>query len=1214
MGAAILSAVVLLVLHASEERAFLKLLEQAQPLWLLWAFALQAATYAAQAEIWRIALHRAGSALPFSLACRLSLAKLFMDQAVPSMGVSSGAIVARALEQRGAPRPTVMATVAVDAASFYIAYVVDLALALALVTAAGLGTPLIVTIMVLFFAYGSGLAAAVLSLPGRPPGRLTALLAKAPGIGRIIGVLQEASPRLARDPRLLMAATGLQMVIAVLDAATVWALLRSLGTPASPTAVFASFMMASVLRSIGFVPGGLGTFEAGSVAALAWSGIPVAAGLSATLLFRGLSLWLPMLPGLMVSRSLTAGDSRPAPTAKAQSRLPWSFRWWPHPRGSPAEQAAPHGRVPDELMRSAALPASQYLESVGLTADGLTAEEADRRRNQVGPNMVAEQLRMSVGRELLARFINPLNFLLLLLAGISLIVGERTSATIISLMVVLSISLGFLQEHRSNRAAEKLRAMVHTTASVRRRTGDAAASSAATDAHEEERPWSELPIHLLVPGDIVHLSAGDMVPADTRVLLSKDLFVNQSSLTGESLPVEKYAEPLAAIAADPLQLRNICFMGTNVVSGSATGVVVLTGPRAYFGHLAALISRERTLTNFDQGVNRFAWLMIRFILVMAPLVFLINGLTKGNWIEALLFAVAVAVGLTPEMLPMIVTVNLGKGALAMSRKKVIVKRLNSIQNLGAMDVLCTDKTGTLTQDRIILERHVDLLGNDSEDVLLYAYLNSHYQSGLKNLLDVAILQHADAERLHMLAEAYRKIDEVPFDFSRRRMSVAVDGNARRILLCKGAVEEIFAVSRFGQSGGESFALDESHLQQLKATINELNEDGFRVIAIASRDLPADQQDCGVADEADLTLLGYVAFLDPPKESAGEAIAALRRQGVSVKILTGDNEVITRKVCRDVGLAVDAVALGSDLEGASPEELAAIVEKANVFAKLSPSQKSDVIRALQTGRHVVGFLGDGINDGPALKAADVGISVDSAVDIAKETADIILLEKSLLVLGEGVREGRKVFGNIVKYIRMGASSNFGNMFSVIGASAWLPFLPMAPVQVLTNNLLYDFSQSAIPTDNVDEEFLATPRRWEIGNIGRFMLFIGPISSIFDYATYCLMYFIFAVQTPERAPLFQTGWFVESLLSQTLIIHVIRTNRVPFIESRASRPLLLTSLTICTIGVWLPFSPFAPALGLAVLPRAYWAYLVVMLAMYLTLTYFVRSWLHKRFGLV
>jgi Mg2+-importing ATPase len=1212
VGAAAVAAVVLVASHAAQERAFVELLEKARPAWLLWAFALQAATYVAQAEIWRIVLHRAGASVPFPFACRLSLTKLFVDQAIPSMGVSGAVVVARALEQRGVPRPIVMSSVAVDTASFYIAYVIDLAIALALMTAEGHASPLIVTVAALFFAYGSALTAAVWSLSGRASGRSAATLLKVPGVRRIVGMLQQASPRLAHDPILLMRATFLQMVIAALDAATVWVLILSLGATASPAAVFASFMIASVLRSIGLLPGGLGTFEAASVGALTLAGVPVAVGLSATLLFRGLSFWLPMLPGLAFSRTLAGGDVQSGATGGAAESPQGARGFWPHRHPAAAGHGARRAGVPAELVRLAALPDERVLEDLGVKRSGLTSEEADRRRSELGPNEVAQRDRYSVMRALLEKFSTPLNFLLLLLAGTSLLIGDRDAAAIIAVMVVLSVSLAFLQEHRSTRAAEKLQAMVHTTASVRRRANGAAPGNGANPS-EDEAPWTELPIHLLVPGDIVHLSAGDMVPADVRLITAKTLYVNQSSLTGESLPAEKSAEPQGPGPTDALQLRNVCFMGTNVVSGTATAVVVLTGSHAYFGGLAASIAGERATTDFDRGVNSVAWLMIRFIAVLAPLVFLINGLTKGNWIEALLFAVAVAVGLTPEMLPMLVTVNLGKGALAMSRKRVIVKRLNSIQNLGAMDVLCTDKTGTLTQDRIIVERHVDLLGNESDDVLLYAYLNSHYQSGLKNLLDVAILQHADAERLQAIARDYRKLDEVPFDFGRRRMSVAVANGSRRLLICKGAVEEVFAVSTLGQTAGETFALDASHLAQLQHTHDQLNEDGFRVIAIACRELPAGQAGCGIEDEAGLTLLGYIAFLDPPKDSAAQAIAELGRHGVTVKILTGDNGVVTRKVCRDVGLAVENVVLGSDLEGKSTGEIGEMAERSTVFAKLSPSQKADVIQALQGRGHVVGFLGDGINDGPALKTADVGISVDSAVDIAKETADIILLEKSLLVLDEGVLEGRKVFGNILKYIRMGASSNFGNMFSVIGASAWLPFLPMAPVQVLANNLLYDFSQSAIPTDHVDEEFLASPRRWEIRNIGRFMLWIGPISSLFDYVTYCVMYFVFGATTPGQAALFQTGWFVESLLSQTLIIHVIRTFRVPFVESRASLPLIATTLAICGIGLWLPFSPLAPLLGLVRLPASYWWILALILGSYLTLTHFVKAWLHRRFGL-
>ena len=862
--------------------------------------------------------------------------------------------------------------------------------------------------------------------------------------------------------------------------------------------------------------------------------------------------------------------------------------------------------MPELLTQLAGLEAPAVLRQLAVSELGLSAAEVARRRQECGENRIAHERREPLALQALKRLANPLNLLLLVLAAMSMGMGDRRAAFIIFVMVILSLTLATLQERRSSRAAERLRAMVHTTAAVIR----AAAEPAGTAGPIQT---VEIPIEELVPGDIVHLSAGDMIPADLRLIAAKDLFVNQASLTGESLPVEKHATPTGAGAAGIAAMSNICFMGTTVVSGSATGVVALTGRRAYFGSLAETIAGERVPTSFDKGVNRFAWLMIRFILVMAPLVFLINGLTKGDWVQALLFATAVAVGLTPEMLPMIVTVNLAKGAIAMSRRKVVVKRLSAIQNFGAMDVLCTDKTGTLTQDRVILQKALDLEGGDSREVLEYAYLNSYYQSGLRNLLDVAVLQHEQTRSLEAAARTYRKFDEVPFDFERRRMSVAVEGGGRRLLICKGAVEEVFAASSHGRAGGETFALDDSHLATLRRSVDELNADGFRVIAVAVKELPAAQSVCGRNDESDLLLVGYIAFLDPPKESAARAIAALAKHGVAVKVLTGDNETITRRICREVGLTAERIVSGAELEGLTAVELATLIERAQVFARVSPTQKAAVIAGLQRNGHVVGFLGDGINDGAALKGADVGISVDSAVDIAKESADLILLEKSLLVLDDGVMEGRRVFGNVVKYIRMGASSNFGNMFSVIGASAWLPFLPMAPVQVLTNNLLYDFSQTAIPTDGVDEEYLARPRRWEIGNIGRFMLAIGPISSLFDYATYGTMYFLFGAKTPAQAALFQTGWFVESIISQTLIIHVIRTSRLAFIESRASAPLMLTSLAVCAVGALLPYSPFAGALGFVPLPPLFWPILALMVLAYLALTHIMKVWFHRRFGL-
>ncbi|MCO5398875.1 magnesium-translocating P-type ATPase [Ralstonia soli] len=869
-------------------------------------------------------------------------------------------------------------------------------------------------------------------------------------------------------------------------------------------------------------------------------------------------------------------------------------RWETLPTVLPSRTSA------DDVSMWASLPAHEVLARLQTQPHGLTQEAASQRLRECGLNRVANGHHEGVLLELVRRSANPLNLLLISLAGVSAALGDVRAAVLIAVMVVLSVVLGFLQEHRSNRAAEALRRMVHTTATVRR---------LGADSGEGIR---EIPIEQLVPGDIVQLSAGDMVPADVRLLDAKDVFVNQSALTGEAMPQERHAQPSNQHTSADFDLPNLCFMGSAVVSGYATGVVLTTGQRTAFGHVANLIAAQRVQTSFDRGITRFTWLMLTLILVMAPTVFLINGLTKGNWFEALLFAVAVAVGLTPEMLPMIVTVNLAKGAIAMSRKKVIVKRLNAIQNFGAMDVLCTDKTGTLTQDRIILKHHLDLRGEESDQVLEYAFLNSFYQSGLKNLLDVAVLKHVELEQRLDVHARFRKVDELPFDFERRRMSVVLardDGT--HVLICKGAVEEVLAVSTRYVSGDEAGPLETSHLEQTRQLAENLNADGFRAVAVAYKELPPQQNEYAVADESGLTLLGYIAFLDPPRETAAAALAALKEAGVAVKILTGDNAIVARKICREVGLAVEPVVLGTELAAMSPEQVADIAERASVFAKVSPAQKAAIVEALHRRGHVVGFMGDGINDGPALKAADVGISVDSAVDIAKESADIILLEKSLAVLGEGVTEGRKVFGNIVKYIKMGASSNFGNMFSVLGASLFLPFLPMAPVQVLLNNLLYDFSQTAIPTDNVDEDYLVKPRRWEIGNILKFMLYMGPVSSVFDFATYALLLGVFHAWSSP--PLFQSGWFVESLLTQTLIIHIIRTGKVPFVQSRASTPLVLTSVAIACVGVAMPLTPVGALFGFVPLPVSYWPCLAAIVLAYGLAAYAMKAWYVRRYGL-
>ena len=826
--------------------------------------------------------------------------------------------------------------------------------------------------------------------------------------------------------------------------------------------------------------------------------------------------------------------------------------------------------------------------------DGLSPAEAARRRKVFGLNHVATEKPKTAFMQIWQSVKDPLFLLLSTLGCISFLSGDYRATVLIAIMLVLSASLRFYQERRGDRAAEKLKAMVRVTSTV---------------LHSGKK--EEVLLAQLVPGDVVLLSAGDMIPADVRLLFSRDLTIDQSSLTGESVPVEKHAEPVTERVASPFDLSNICFMGTNVGSGTATAVVVATGGVTAFGSLASQLAvRKVEMTSFDRGVDRFTKLMIRFMLVMVPIVFIVNGFGRGNWSEAFLFGLAVAVGLTPELLPVMVTVNLSKAAMDMSKKRVIVKRLNAIQDFGAMDILCTDKTGTLTQGKVVLIEHVDIFGKESETVFDYAFLNSTYQTGLKNLMDAAVINH-DGDRAKAFSQRFRKIDEIPFDFKRRRMSVvAEDADGTHLLICKGAVEEVLAHTTGVLIDGETVPLHEAHHLASQSLLERLGEEGFRLIALGVRTVPVTKKRYSVADEDDLTLYGFLAFLDPPKETAARAIEELRQNGVAVKILTGDNERVTRKICREVGLPVEHILLGSDIERLSDDELALAAEEVTVFDKMEPQHKERVIRALQRRGHVVGYLGDGINDAPALKTADVGISVDSAVDIAKESSDFILLEKSLLVLKDGVREGRRAFGNILKFIKMTASSNFGNMLSVVGASLFMPFLPMLPLQIIANNLLYDLSQTTIPTDAVDEEYLVKPRQWRIDHLKTFILCIGPVSSLFDYATFFIMLFVFNAWA--NPALFHTGWFVESVITQTLIVHIIRTKKIPFIQSRASWPLTITTLLVVAFGVWLPFSPFARVLGFVSLPPLYWVIVFGFVIAYFILTQMVKNWFTRRYG--
>jgi Mg2+-importing ATPase len=854
-------------------------------------------------------------------------------------------------------------------------------------------------------------------------------------------------------------------------------------------------------------------------------------------------------------------------------------------------------------LRMAAMDEQTLWRTFGSHPEGLNAAEVDAARETHGGNLIPAQKPAPWWRHLWSCYRNPFNLLLTLLGVISYATEDLFAAGVIALMVVIATLLNFVQEARSTKAADALKAMVSNTATVLRVTNE-----------KGENDWLELPVDQLVPGDIVKLAAGDMIPADLRLLQARDLFVAQASLTGESLPVEKAARSRNPQQTNPLECDTLCFMGTTVVSGTAQAMVIATGGNTWFGQLAGRVGEQESEPNaFQQGIGRVSMLLIRFMMVMTPIVLLINGYTKGDWWEAALFALSVAVGLTPEMLPMIVTSTLARGAVKLSKQKVIVKHLDAIQNFGAMDILCTDKTGTLTQDKIVLENHTDISGKSSERVLHSAWLNSHYQTGLKNLLDVAVLEGVDEIAARTLSTRWQKVDEIPFDFERRRMSVVVSEQAdAHTLICKGALQEILAVSTHVRHNGEVVPLDDTMLRRIARVTDTLNRQGLRVVAVATKLLPAREGDYQRIDESDLILEGYIAFLDPPKETTAPALKALKASGITVKILTGDSELVAAKVCHDVGLDAGEVVTGSDIEALSDDELAALAKRTTLFARLTPMHKERIVTLLKREGHVVGFMGDGINDAPALRAADIGISVDGAVDIAREAADIILLEKSLMVLEEGVIEGRRTFANMLKYIKMTASSNFGNVFSVLVASAFLPFLPMLPLHLLIQNLMYDVSQVAIPFDNVDEEQIQKPQRWNPADLGRFMLFFGPISSIFDILTFCVMWFVFKANVPEAQTLFQSGWFVVGLLSQTLIVHMIRTRRIPFIQSRAAWPLIVMTGLVMVMGIALPFSPLAGYLQLQALPLSYFPWLVGILAGYMVLTQMVKGFYSRRYG--
>jgi len=864
----------------------------------------------------------------------------------------------------------------------------------------------------------------------------------------------------------------------------------------------------------------------------------------------------------------------------------------------------------EKVFLTATQPAKSVYSYLQTTRLGLTRAEVEDRQLTYGKNEVVHEQKKNPFIVFIKTFINPFIGVLTGLAVISLVIdvlmaepGEQewTGVVIIAVMVVCSAILRFWQEWKANEATDSLMKMVKNTCLVKR-----------TGSGEEELDITEL-----VPGDIVFLAAGDMIPADLRIIESKDLFISQASLTGESEPIEKFPEVKEKQyrKGSIVELDNICYMGSTVISGAAKGIVFETGNRTFLGTIARNLTGHRATTAFDRGISKVSLLLIRFMLVMVPFVFFINGFTKGDWFEAFIFAISVAVGLTPEMLPMIVTANLSKGALSMSKKKTIVKNLNAIQNFGAMNILCTDKTGTLTCDKIVLEKYINADGSNDESkrILRHAYFNSYFQTGLKNLMDKAILSHVKELKLEHLKDAYTKVDEIPFDFIRRRMSVVIeDKQGKRQIITKGAVEEMLSICSHTEFNGEVQSLTDELKVKAQKISEEMNRKGMRVLAVAQKSYIEKVGNFSVSDEKEMVLIGFLAFLDPPKPSAAEAIKQLHEYGVEVKILSGDNDIVVKAIGRQVGIDTSYSLTGPDIENMDEAILKERVKTTTCFSKLTPLQKTQIISILQEQENTVGFLGDGINDAAALRQSDIGISVDSAVDIAKESADIILLEKDLMVLEDGVLEGRKTFGNINKYIKMTASSNFGNMFSVMFASAFLPFLPMMPIHLLIQNLLYDISQTTIPFDRMDPEFLRRPRRWDASDLKRFMIYIGPISSIFDIVTYLVMWHVFGCNSPEHQSLFQSGWFIERLLSQTLIVHMIRTRKIPFIQSRATWPVIGMTTLVMVIGIVIPFTSFGASIGLQALPLSYFPWLVGILLSYCVLTQLVKNWYIRKFS--
>jgi Mg2+-importing ATPase len=1144
-GAVVLVTVIYVALHFAEERALLEMFRQAEPWWLLAAVLLQAGTYFAQGEIWRSALRSRGFRLRLTQAYRLSLAKLFVDQVLPTGGLSGATVVAHALETSGVPLGVVMASLVVTLVSYYAAYVLSLAAAVAITTLGGHSNWLIAALSALSIVFAVGMSSAVVTLSGRRPGSVLAPLYRLPTAKAALGLLKDADSRLVRSPRLAAQATAWQLVIVMLDAGSLWMLVRAVGASATPAAVFGAFMVASLLRTVGFVPGGLGTFEAASVYALKLAGVPLAEALSATLLFRGLSFWFPMLPGLAFSRA--------------------------------ALRRSPHGagvNIPNFW----SLNANDVLRRVASSADGLSSEAARRRLERFGPNEVREHERFTRAQVLWNQLRSPLLLLLVFAAAASVFTGEWADAAVIGTILTASVGIGYSREYRAASAAARLRERVQTQAKVLR---DGAEAS--------------IPLRQVVPGDVVVLSAGSFVPADGLLLEATDFFVNEGLLTGESYPVEKrtgIVEADATVAAR----NNSVYLGANVRSGTARCVVVHTGAATEFGAIAHRLVLRPPQTEFDRGLLRFGYLVTVAIFAMVLLVFAANVWLGRPAIETLLFSIALAVGMSPELLPAILSVNLARGATVMARAGVLVRRLNAIENLGSMDTLCTDKTGTLTEGVVRVEGAYDARGAASDEVLRLAAINSALQTGMCNPLDDAVLK----ARTPDLAQV-EKLGEVPYDFTRKRTTVLIRDQEVVKIVVKGAFEQVLAVCTQNAQGD---ALTDEQRTDLIRRFEKWCGEGTRVLAVASRVLEA-ASPVGRADERELRFAGFLTFIDHPKEGVEEAIADLARLGVSVKLITGDAKLVAQHVAAQVGLRADRVLTGKQLAAMLDEALWVAAENADLFVEVDPHQKERIIRALRKTGHVVGFLGDGINDAPAMHAADTSISVDEAADVAREAADFVLLERHLDVIRRGIEEGRTTFANTLKYVLTTMSANLGNMMSMAAASLFLPFLPLLAGQVLLNNFLSDIPAIGLASDSVDSELIERPRRWNVRFIGRFMMEFGLLSSLFDFLTFATLVGYFAA----AAPVFRTAWFVESLLTELLIALVVRTRR-PFFRSRPGNLLLVSTLLVVALTFAIPYLPLASLMGFTPLSIAVLATVAVITCAYVVVTELAKKQLYRR----